>query len=97
MDHECPPIESVIGDIDAARLKLLGSLHDQLRRPETMKTRPGYASLPACSLGGRPIDQNRTPPNWRRCLPKTGSYKFAFRRDCTLEAMRTQGLYEEQL
>src|SRR5262245_57115631 len=28
------------------------------------------------------------PPNLRRC---SGSYKFVFRRDCTLEAMRTRG------
>src|SRR5262245_30024933 len=51
---------------------------------------PGYASLPACSLGLRPIDQNQSPPNLRRSVPRSGSYKFVFRRDCTLEAMRTQ-------
>ncbi len=34
---------------------------------------PGYASLPACSLGERPIDRNQSPPNRRRCLPKSGS------------------------
>src|SRR5262245_39915378 len=54
---------------------------------------PGYASLPACSLGLRPIDQNQSPPNLRRSVPKSGSYKFVFRRDCTLEAMRTQGAF----
>src|SRR5262245_56819384 len=81
----------------SARLKIPRSLHNALRRPETMKTRPGYASLTACSLGGRPIDRNRTPPNWRRCLPRSCSYKFAFLRDCTLEAMRTQRPSEEQL
>src|SRR6266540_2195499 len=30
------------------------------------------------------------PPNMRRC---SGSYQFVFRRDCTLEAMRTQGAF----
>src|SRR5262247_2478724 len=29
--------------------------------------------------------------NWRRCLRMSGSFKFVSRRDCTLEAMRTQG------
>jgi len=58
-----------------------------------MKTRPERASLPARSLGERPIDRNRTRPYWRRRLPGSGSYKFFFLRDCTLEAMRTQGLY----
>src|SRR5262245_15325507 len=53
--------------------------------------RPGYASLPACSLGNRPVDRNQSPPNLRQCVSKSGSYKFVFRRDCTLEAMRTQG------
>src|SRR5215468_4434241 len=52
--------------------------------------RPGYAPLPARRLGGRPIDRNRTPQNWRRCLPGSGSYKFVFGRDCALEATRTQ-------
>src|SRR5262245_23386468 len=52
--------------------------------------RPGYASLPARRLGGRPNDRNRTPQNWRRCLPGSGSYKFVFGRDCALEAARTQ-------
>src|SRR5215813_15490466 len=52
---------------------------------------PGYASHPACSLGWRPIDRNQSPPNLRRRVPKYGSYKSVFLRDCTLEAMRTQG------
>src|SRR6266545_7833997 len=52
---------------------------------------PGYASLPACSLGERPIDRNQSPQNLRRSVLRSGSYKFVFRRDCTLEAMRTQG------
>src|SRR6266540_1410723 len=54
---------------------------------------PGYASLPACSLGERPIDRNQSPPNLRRSVARSGSYKFVFRRDCTLEAMRTQGAF----
>jgi len=36
------------------------SIHDALRRLEKMKTRPGYASLPACSLGERRIYRNQT-------------------------------------
>src|SRR6266540_4793836 len=54
---------------------------------------PGYASLRACSLGWRLIDRNQSPPNLRRSVPRSGSYKFVFRRDCTLEAMRTQGAF----
>src|SRR5262245_3787399 len=53
----------------------------------------GYASLPACSLGERPIDRNQTPWNWKRCVPRSDSYQRAFGRDCTLEAMRTRDQY----
>src|SRR5262245_21736662 len=52
--------------------------------------RPGYASLPARSLGKRSIARNLSPPKWRRWLPWSGSYKFVFRRDCALEAARNQ-------
>jgi hypothetical protein len=38
----------------------LTNLHVIMRRAETMKTRPGYASLPACSLGERRIYRNQT-------------------------------------
>ena len=66
------------------------------RRNATYRTHrkiPGYASLPACSIGERPIDRNQSPPNLRRRLPRSGSYKFVFLRYCTLEAMRTQGAF----
>src|SRR4030095_5866976 len=33
------------------------------------------------------------PPNLRRSVPGSGSYKFVSLRDCTLEAMRTQGAF----
>src|SRR5262249_8500731 len=61
------------------------------RRHETMKTRPGYASFPARSLGQRPIDRDQTLPNLRQGVPRSGSYKFVVRRDCALEATCTQG------
>src|SRR5215510_989074 len=38
----------------------LRNLNVELRRPETLKPRPGYASLPGCSLGERRIYRNQT-------------------------------------
>src|SRR6266511_4038480 len=54
---------------------------------------PGYASLPACSFGERRIYRNQT---WIRVASGSGatdSDQYVFLRDCTLEAMRTQGAF----
>src|SRR6266511_2213384 len=56
------PSRNVISHIDQTEIRYIfrGVQHVALRRPERMKTRPGYASLPACSLGERRIYRNQT-------------------------------------
>src|SRR5262245_5765373 len=48
----------------------LRNLNVALRRPETLKPRPGYASLPARSLGERRIYRNQT---WVRIASGLGT------------------------
>jgi hypothetical protein len=74
-----------------------------LRRPETMRIPPGYASLPACSSGERRIDRNQRPPASLRRRRVVIACNHARRASdvfsahaCTLEAMRTQGVSEEE-
>jgi Fe-S cluster assembly scaffold protein SufB len=68
-----------------------GRLMASLRGHKTMEIVPGYASLPARSLGERPIGPHQARPDWKRYLSRSGSNQYLFGRDCSPEAMRTQG------
>jgi hypothetical protein len=81
-----------------------------LRSHETMKIAPGRASLPACSGGGKRIDRNHTFPESSRlslsiiaCV-RAHPDPITLRAsdgsgacDCTLEAMRTQGIHGDNV
>src|SRR6266498_1714344 len=97
-DRNFSPLEHIVRNRRSATRA--PTRRDEKKEPEgglptlrLLRKIPGYASLPACSLGQRPIDQNQSPQNLRRSVPRSGSYRFVFLRDCTLEAMRTQGAF----
>jgi hypothetical protein len=75
-DDECPKFGYSIGlyrNFDHPELKLPRSLRDAWRRHETMKPRPGYASLPACGihhLRRWSMFEMMNPARWKRCVPR---------------------------